>query len=184
MQPNPRKTVRLNDQLSPNTDVSTKVHGSKPIIAERAMYWDSGLGEACHDSIGMSTAHKTFYLPDGQTSEGRETWTLVQNPNGEAVQVEISYLTPMGKGSVVKTETIPDNSRRTFNMGEHSGINGRAAIMVKSKTAGRDIMVKRAMYYQRLNTYGWFQGSGASPTSTASMGNRVRLSLRLRPSGD
>ena len=26
----------------------------KPIIAERAMYWDNGTGEACHDSIGMS----------------------------------------------------------------------------------------------------------------------------------
>jgi hypothetical protein len=32
-------------------------------------------------------------------------------------------------------------------MAEHSGINGRAAIMVKSKTAGKNIMVKRAMYW-------------------------------------
>jgi hypothetical protein len=36
---NSQKTVRVNDQLPPNTDVSTRVHGSKPIIAERAMYF-------------------------------------------------------------------------------------------------------------------------------------------------
>lgn len=147
MAANSRKTIRVNDQLPPNTDVSTHVHGSAPIIAERAMYWNNGTGEACHDSIGMSMAHKTFYLPDGQTSEGRETWTLVQNPNASDVAVEISYLTPNGQGNVVKTETIGANSRRTFNMAEHSGINGRAAIMVKSKTSGKKIMVERAMYW-------------------------------------
>jgi hypothetical protein len=32
-------------------------------------------------------------------------------------------------------------------MAEHSGINGRAAIMVKPKTAGKSIMVERAMYW-------------------------------------
>ena len=36
---NSRRTVRVNDQLPANTNVSTQVHGSRPIIAERAMYW-------------------------------------------------------------------------------------------------------------------------------------------------
>jgi len=30
---------------------------------------------------------------------------------------------------------------------EYSGINGRAAIMVKSKTSGRGIIVERSMYW-------------------------------------
>ena len=47
------------------------------------------------------------------------------------MNVEITYLTPTGKGNVTFTETIPANSRKTFNMAEHSGINGRAAIMVQ-----------------------------------------------------
>ncbi|MCJ7653582.1 MAG: DUF5719 family protein, partial [Actinobacteria bacterium] len=148
MPANSRKTIRVNDVL-PGKDLSTQVHADKPIIAERAMYWgaDKPLGEACHDSIGMAEPHTTFYLPDGQTTEGRETWTLVQNPTDTDVSVEISYLTPDGKGDVVKTETIPASSRRTFGMLEHSGINGRAAIMVASTTAGKKIMVERAMYW-------------------------------------
>ncbi len=145
MAPNSRKTIRVNDVL-PNTDFSTKVHGTKPIIAERAMYWDNGTGEACHDSVGMASAHTSFYLPDGQTSEGRETFTLVQNPNSSAVTVEITYMTPTGAGNKTFQDTIPANSRMTYNMAD-KGIQGRAAIMVTSKTAGKKIMVERAMYW-------------------------------------
>jgi hypothetical protein len=112
------------------------------------MYWgaDKPLGEASHDSIGMASPHTTFYLPDGQTSEGRETWTLVQNPNAEAVTVEITYLTPTGAGNVVFQDTVPANARKTYSMAD-GGINGRAAIMVTCKTAGKKIMVERAMYW-------------------------------------
>jgi len=145
MPANSRKTVRVNDQLTPNTDVSTHVRGSKPIIAERATFWDNGTGEACHDSIGMSSAHTTFYLPDGQTSSGRETWTLVQNPNSSAVSVEVSYL-KAGGGAVTLTSTIPANSRKTFNMADKI-TSGRASITVTSKTAGKKIMVERSMYW-------------------------------------
>lgn len=146
MEPNSRKTVRLNDQLPPNMDVSTKVHGSAPIIAERAMYWDNGTGEACHDSIGMSMPHTTFFLPDGETSNGRETWTLVQNPNSEEVEVEISYLTPSGKDNVTFGDKIPANSRKTYPMAERLS-GGRASVMVRSKDPARKIMVERSMYW-------------------------------------
>jgi YVTN family beta-propeller protein len=145
MTPNSRKTIRVNDVL-PNTDFSTRVHGSKPIIAERAMYWDNGTGEACHDSIGMDSAHTSCYLPDGQTSDGRETFTLVQNPNSVPVTVQVTYMTPTGTGNVVFTDTVKANSRKTYNMTD-KGISGRAAIMVTSKTAGKPIIVERAMYW-------------------------------------
>ena len=149
MDPNSRKTIRVNDiPEMKSRDLSTRVHGSAPIIAERAMYWggDKPQGEACHDSIGMSQPHATFYLPDGQTSDGRETWTLVQNPNGEEVEVEVSYLTPSGQGNKVRADKVPANSRRTYSMAD-SIPAGRAAIMVTSKTPGKKIMVERAMYW-------------------------------------
>jgi hypothetical protein len=151
---NSRKTIRVND-VSPangysldvsNTDFSTGVHGSQPIIAERAMYWDSGAGEACHDSIGMSAPHTTFYLPDGQVSPDVETWTLVQNPNAAPVQVEVTYLSPDGTTNQTFTATIAANSRSTFNMAE-AGVDGRAGVVVTSKTGGMKIMAERAMYF-------------------------------------
>jgi hypothetical protein len=145
MPANSRKTVRVNDFM-PGKDFSTRVVGSQVIIAERAMYWDAGLGEACHDSIGVSEGHKTFYLPDGQTSDGRETYTLVQNPNGEAVTVEVTYLTPDGTANVTFEDTVAANSRQTYVMADKI-LDGRASVMVTSKTAGKDIIVERAMYW-------------------------------------
>lgn len=145
MAANSRKTIRVNDVM-PNTDLSAHVHGSVPIIAERAMYWDGGQGEACHDSVGMSTPHKTFYLPDGNTDDGNETWTLVQNPNDTDVEVQITYLKPDGVGNISFKENIQAGSRRTFNMADN-GIHGRAAVMVECLTTGRKIMAERAMYW-------------------------------------
>ncbi|MHB8894855.1 MAG: hypothetical protein ACYC99_06710, partial [Candidatus Geothermincolia bacterium] len=120
MAANSRKTVRVNDQLPVDTNVSTAVHGSKPIIAERSMYWGAAtpLGEAMHASIGLDYPHMTFYLPDGQTSDGHEAWTLVQNPNPGAVTVRITYL-PQGGGTPVSfTDEIPPGTRSTYNMAD------------------------------------------------------------------
>ena len=118
------------------------------------MYWNGGPDNAqvCHDSIGLDRPYTNWYLADGQSSEGRETWTLVQNPNSTAVTVEVTYMTPNGTGNVTKTETIAASSRKSFNMADHSGITGRAAIMVKSKTAGKKVMVERAMYWNNRGT--------------------------------
>jgi len=142
---NSRKTIKVNDYV-PGKDLSTRVQGSLPLIAERAMYWDKGLGEACHDSIGMSSPHKIFYLPDGQTQNGYETWTLVQNPNPTSVSIAVTYLTPTGKGNATVTTVIAGNSRQTFNMADKIP-SGRAAVMVKCKTTGKGIMVERAIYW-------------------------------------
>ncbi|PKQ28933.1 MAG: hypothetical protein CVT63_00385 [Candidatus Anoxymicrobium japonicum] len=158
MPANSRKTLNLNG-IIPDKDVSTLVHGSAPVIAERAMYWDFGTGEACHDSIGMSAAHKTFYLPDGQTSEGRETYTLVQNPNDAPVTVEISYLTNTSAKDTVFKETIGARSRMTYSMADR-GVKGRATTIVRSLDAGKKIMVERSMYWNKkgagTNTIGGF----------------------------
>ncbi|MCJ7652999.1 MAG: IPT/TIG domain-containing protein [Actinobacteria bacterium] len=144
MPANSRKTIRVNAAL-PEKDFSTKVQGGQPIIAERAMYWDYGLGEACHDSIGITASHTTFFLPDGCTAFGWETWTLVGNPNTADVKVEIAYLSVGGASNKKFEETIPAGTRRTFNMAD--GLNNSiAGVVVTSKTQGLKVIVERAMY--------------------------------------
>ncbi len=156
MPANSRKTICVNDTTAipgPDPSFSTHVHGDQPIIAERAMYWNGGDDDAqvCHDSIGLAAPHTAWYLADGQTSEGRETWTLVQNPNASDVTVQVTYMTPDGTGNVVKEEIIPAFSRMSFDMASHSGITGRAAIMVVS-TTGNPVMCERAMYWNNRGT--------------------------------
>lgn len=145
MPANSRKTLRVNDVL-PGRDVSVRVSGDLPLIAERAMYWDAGRGEACHDSIGMSGPHSTFQLPDGETQNGHETWTLVQNPNAGAVEIEVQYLTLTGQGNVRFTDSVPGGSRRTYDMSSRIP-SGRAAVQVRCLTTGKKVMCERAMYW-------------------------------------
>lgn len=142
---NSRKTVRVNDLL-PSRDLSVRVRASRPVVAERAMYWDAGTGEACHDSIGTPSPRRTFYLPDGQTSGGRETWTLVQNPNPSPATVQVTYLTPSGAGNPGFRAVVPAYSRRTFRMADVLP-SGRAAVVVTCVTAGAKIVVERSMYW-------------------------------------
>ena len=109
------------------------------------MYWDNGTGTAFHASIGLDEPHMTFMLPDGQTSNGWETWTLVENPNPGAVRVKITYLPQNGGTPVSFTDEIAPNSRSTYNMADkiHAG---RASILVQSLDGARPIMVERSMY--------------------------------------
>ncbi len=147
--PQSRWTIRLNDVPDiADTDVSTMVQASAPIVAERAMYWGEGtpLGEACHASIGIDSPHGIFYLPDGQTSEGRETYTLVQNPNDTPVQVVVSYLQANGAGQSSFVMDVPALSRLTFNMADTLP-SARAAVKVTCLTPGSGILVERAMYW-------------------------------------
>ena len=155
MDANSRKTVPVNTDANLGlpgqaVDFSTRVSSDKPIIAERAMYWNSPTGEACHDSIGMAAPHKMFYLPDGETTAAGtyETYTLVQNPNDEPVEVKISYLTPEGSKLLIvyPNPVIPANSRMTFNMADKVK-DGRAAVEVDSLDEGKNIMVERSMYW-------------------------------------
>ena len=142
---NSRKTIRVNDVL-PGRDFSTLVHGSVPIAAERAMYWngDTSPGEGSHNSIGLAEPHTYFFLPDGQSSDGWETWTLVQNPNDVDVAIALGYLSSEG-GLTSISDIVPANSRKTYSMADAIDI-GRAGIVVNSRTPGKKIVVERAMY--------------------------------------
>ena len=144
-----RKTIKVNDE-APNTDLSVKVHGSQPIIAERAMYWDGAGGEACHDSIGLDAPHRVFLLPGGLAGQfGQqwfETWTLVQNPNDVDVKVRVSYLTDGAKSNTTFDAVVRANSRMSFNMGDKLAA-GRAGVLVECLTPGRKIMAERSTYW-------------------------------------
>jgi hypothetical protein len=144
MPPLSRRTVRVNDTL-PGKDVSTRVHASSPVVVERAMYWQSALGEACHASIGAAAGHQYWYIPEGECSGGTETFTTVMNPDGEEVEIELTYLTSSGTEVATVREKVPAKSRRTFAMSD-AGVTGRSGVVVRSLTEGRKILAEGSSY--------------------------------------
>jgi photosystem II stability/assembly factor-like uncharacterized protein len=144
-----RRTVRLND-IMPGQDVSTRVHADLPIVAERSMYWTTGNGEASHDSIGVPGPRTTWYLADGRSGRGSgrsfETFTLVQNPNATPVDIEVTYLTADGAANRTLTDTVPANSRRTYDMADKIN-DAYAGVVVTSKTAGKGVIAEGSIYW-------------------------------------
>lgn len=159
MEPLSRKTIRINDVL-PHAEMSTHVNADVSIIAERAMYWDSGAGKACHDTIGVSGPHSSWFLPDGTTSPGFETWTLVQNPNTFPVYIQVGY-PPLGGGiPFVYEDMLPAQSRRSYSMENDIGPNQWASIVVDTEVGGGKVIVERTIYGQNrgsgFNTIGGY----------------------------
>ncbi len=147
MPPMSRKTIRVNDVL-PGRDFGIHVHGQHPVAAQRTMYWGAGTpaGEATHGTIAMTDLHNAFYFPDGQTSNGCETYTVLQNPNKGAVWVEVSYLSAEGDVlSRFKVE-VPPGSRRTLNMADKVK-DRRASVLARVVWSEQRIMAERVMYW-------------------------------------
>jgi hypothetical protein len=131
-------------------DVSTKVSARNgDIICERAMYWTppgSANRVLGHDSVGVTASAGTWYLAEGATAGGFETWVLVQNPGPDAVRVDFTLNT--GEGVVVpeplQNVEIAGGSRRSFNIGNYV-----TTYDVSTKVSARngDIICERAMYW-------------------------------------
>jgi hypothetical protein len=139
--PNSRKSFNVGDTVSGQWEVSTKVSANKPVIAERAVY---GPGRAWGtDSIGVTTPAQDWYLAEGCTNGGFETWVLVQNPNDEPATVSLTYMTPEGQKQGPSVIVAP-NSRKTFNVADIVPNNWDVSTFVSAK---EPVVAERAVYW-------------------------------------
>ena len=84
-----------------------------------------------------------WYLPEGCTAGGFETWVLVQNPNNKDATVKITYMTAEGKKE--KQEFIlPANSRTSIDVGGDVPSNWQVSTKVE---ASLPVVAERAMYW-------------------------------------
>jgi hypothetical protein len=135
-----RVSVNAADTVQGEWSVSTVVRSSRPVVAERAMY-GTGRGWG-HASIGATSAGKAWYLAEGSTGDGFETWVLVQNPEDAPARFSITYMT--AQGPVAGPEgTIEPQTRRTFNAADT--VPGRWDVSTRV-TADAPVVAERAMY--------------------------------------
>jgi hypothetical protein len=144
-----RQTVNVADSVPDTWDVSTKVTSSKPVIAERAIYWSTPSlpRQAATDSIGVTAAQASWCLAEGCTGSNDqgsfETWVLIQNPAAASATVHVAYMTPQGRVTG-PTLTVEPNTRRTVNIAET--VAGGWDVSTKV-TSNQPVIVERAMYW-------------------------------------
>jgi len=94
---------------------------------------------------GFTVSSATWYLAEGSTDGGMETFLLVQNPAGTAAVVDITLQTDSGEVSPSQLQgvTIPAGSRRTFKLNEYVTTFNVSSKVVA--TSGQ-VICERAMY--------------------------------------
>jgi len=110
------------NQVVPDAAVSTRVDSDLPVFVERAMYF----GHDGHNTPGVNGPSQTWYLAEGYSGAGTDTWVLIMNPNPlpasatvtfmkeDGSQVERKYsLGPTSRLSIYANEIVPNVSFST-----------------------------------------------------------------------
>jgi hypothetical protein len=116
------------------------------LVPQAARAYDSsGSGAAERDwgtcASAVAAPARTWYLAEGCTEPGFETWLLVQNPGNTAASIAIDLQTDKGALAGPRAK-VPAHSRATFNVSE-SVVSFNVSARV---TSDRDIVCERAMY--------------------------------------
>ncbi len=140
-----RETISINSDVGDNREVSVKVDSDQPIIAERPMYFNyQNKWQGGHNTIGATSPVNQWYFAEGYTGEGFEEWLTLQNPNGTDATVTIVYFYRGGTAMLIKTKTVPANSRETISVNEDAGENQEVSIYVSST---QHLVVERPTYF-------------------------------------
>lgn len=161
-----RRTVHL-DELPglDNTDVSTRVVATAPVVAERAMYFEYYGKIGGHDSIGVKYPGSVWYLAEGYTAAEFDTYVLVQNPGSAPTQVTLDFQLPPGTNAPSYTFDLPANTRRTVHLDELPGL---AATDVSTKVSSPlPVVAERAMYFNYYGREGGHDSVGVEAPATS-----------------
>jgi hypothetical protein len=147
--PGPILTVSPRSRLSLNLgnyvnsfNLSVEFISNQPVIVERSIYWNEKQGGS--SSGGLTTPGNTWYLAEGCTDGGFETWVLIQNSGNTPAQANLAFLTERGQipGPIV---IVPPRSRMSLDLGNYvTSYNLSCEI-----TSYQPVIVERAIYWRQ-----------------------------------
>jgi len=145
-----RVTVQVSGDVA-SSDVSALVESDINIICERSMYWNERRGG--HNSIGATGGSKTWYLAEGSTTQGFESWLLLQNPSDKSAKVEVTWMTRVGPKKM-PAFNMPPGTRHSISFASQVP-SEETGVYVSSD---QEIVAERAMY--------WNNGTGIAGHET------------------
>ncbi len=162
--PSQPQQVRFDD-----TDVSTMVFSSVPLVAERAMYFEYYGRAGGSSSIGATYAAPRWYLPEGYTGGQFDTWVMAMNPNSFPVDITYTFYSnqPGFEPVSVTHEDVPAYSRDTVFVDTVPGLEGTdVSTMV---TAKRDVVLQAAEASDPVERYAVLYGIEDYPDPSADL---------------
>ena len=126
---------------------STLIEADRPLVVDRTMSWD-GSGYGSHAETAVEAPSTTWYLAEGSTAGPFSLFYLLQNPNAATASATITFLRPAGNAPVVRSYTLPPNSRTTVPV-DNAAPELASTDVSGVITATQPIIVERAMYLDR-----------------------------------
>jgi len=141
--PHSRVTIDAGTEVGAR-DFSVKVTAQEPgIVAEESVY--HGSPRRCGtNTIGCQAPSLTWYLSEGSTDWGFETWLLISRPAAGDAQVTATYRKSDG-GTVQKIYLVKGNSRYTVNLANEVGV----ADVSTQVTSNVPVVCERSMYWNQ-----------------------------------
>jgi hypothetical protein len=98
------------------------------------------------DGCEIWSSGLAWYLAEGATAGGFETWVLVQNPGEDTAHVNFTLNTDTGekKPPGLQNFAIPAGSRTSFNIGKEVSTFD---VSTKVEPLDGNVICERAMYY-------------------------------------
>ena len=149
------RTSLYTDPLVPNATYGMRIDSDQPIVAERAVYFDSG--RAGYDSAAVGAPATEWFLPEGSTTGSFEEQLNVLNPQNQPVNVQVDYR-PEGAGDPPPPQRfgVGATSRLTLDVNPQVP----SANVSMHVTADRPIVVERVSYFARSGGLGATSSTG------------------------
>jgi hypothetical protein len=143
------------DPLMPSSAYGIRVDSDQPIVAERAVYFDSG--RAGFDSAGVPAPSTEWFLPDGSTTGSFEEQLNVLNPQSQPANVQVEYRPESGADPPPPQRfSLGATSRLTLDVNPEVP----SANVAMRVTADRPIVVERVSYFARAGGQGATSSTG------------------------
>ena len=131
------------DPLVPNSVYGMRVESDQPIVAERAVYFDSG--RAGFDASAVAAPAAEWFLPEGSTSGSYEEQLSVLNPGAQAVNVQVEYRPENGDPPLPQRFSVGPTTRLTLDV---NPVVPDANVAMRV-IADKPIVVERTTYFAR-----------------------------------
>ncbi len=145
-----RLTILADEWVGEGQMISARVHADRPVVVERAMYFDFLLrnrgGSNC---LAAGSPKSTLYFAEGYTGDSDapfEVYLLIQNTAAEAKTALVEYF--LGSGEVITREvTLPAASRTTVRVNDVLvSPTVEFSMRVSTKDGSASLLAERATY--------------------------------------
>lgn len=144
-----RRTFDTADDIGRGKDFSSHIasRSGGPVVVERPMYFNyGGKWTGGHVTIAAASPRAEWYLAEGTTREGFDTYICIENPTDTEARVSLSYFLTGGAGSTDVLHVVGPHSRLTVDPSADIGRGLDFSCRARSVT-GTPIVVERPMYF-------------------------------------